>query len=170
MDLSSGTVTIRTAVEGSAARMGHRLVIRVDDWSATVTMTRKKPAAVSFRAALGSLRVESGSGGVTPLSPVDRQVILRNAAKTLESKRYPEVTFQSNALSVSDGTVEVAGDLTIHGVTRSLEAVLEIAAGRATASIPVRQSDFGVKPYSLMLGQLRVGDEVIVDLDIEVPG
>ena len=58
-------MTIHTDVAGSASRMGHRLVIAVDDWSASVEMRAKKPVAVQFRAALDSLRVESGSGGIT---------------------------------------------------------------------------------------------------------
>ena len=41
--------------------------------------------------------------------------------------------------------------------------------GGEVAAIPVLQSDFGVKPYSLMLGQLKVADEVIVEIDAEIP-
>lgn len=163
-------MSIRTDVAGSAARMGHRLVIGVDDWSAVVTMVGKKPTAVTFRASLGSLRVISGSGGVTPLTVVDKQVIRRNAAKTLDTSRYPEVAFTSTSLVMSGDEVEVEGELTIHGVTRPIHATVTIAGNRATASIPVVQSDFGIKGYSLMLGQLKVADEVSVDLDVEVSG
>ncbi len=165
MDLIAGTVRIRTGVAGSAARMGHRLVIAVDDWSATVDLRRGKPTAVRFRASLRSLRVESGRGGITPLTPVDKQVIGRNAAKVLDTEHHPEVTFSGEVT----GGYEVSGDLTIHGVTQPLTATVEVAEGRARASIPVRQTDFGVKPYSLMLGQLKVEDEVIVHLDVELP-
>ena len=35
--------------------------------------------------------------------------------------------------------------------------------------IPVVQSDFGIKPYSPMLGQLKVADEVVVEIDVGVP-
>ncbi len=165
MDLIAGTVRIRTGVAGSAARMGHRLVIAVDDWSATVDLRRGKPTAVRFRASLRSLRVESGRGGITPLTPVDKQVILRNAVKTLDVSRYPEVVFDGEVLP---GYL-VSGELTIHGRTQPLQAQIAIADGRASAAIPVLQSDFGVKPYSLMLGQLKVADEVIVEIDAEIP-
>ena len=170
MEIDSGTVTIHTDVAGSASRMGHRLVIAVDDWSASVEMRAKKPVAVQFRAALDSLRVESGSGGITPLTPVDRQVIVRNATKTLDVKRHPEVTFRSSEMATAAGRVDVVGELTIHGVTQPLTATLALADDRATASIPVRQTDFEVKPYSLMFGQLKVADEVVVELDVQIPG
>lgn len=170
MEIDSGTVTIHTDVAGSASRMGHRLVIAVDDWSGSVEMRAKKPVAVQFRAALDSLRVESGSGGITPLTPVDRQVIVRNATKTLDVKRHPEVTFRSSEMATAAGRVDVVGELTIHGVTQPLTATLALADDRATASIPVRQTDFEVKPYSLMFGQLKVADEVVVELDVQIPG
>ena len=170
MEIDSGTVTIHTDVAGSASRMGHRLVIAVDDWSASVELRAKKPVAVQFRAALDSLRVESGSGGITPLTPVDRQVIVRNATKTLDVKRHPEVTFRSSEMATAAGRVDVVGELTIHGVTQPLTATLALADDRATASIPVRQTDFEVKPYSLMFGQLKVADEVVVELDVQIPG
>jgi len=168
MDLTAGTVRIRTGVAGSAARMGHRLVIAVDDWSATVDLRRGEPTAVRFRASLRSLRVESGRGGVTPLTPVDKQVIVRNAAKVLNSADHPEVTFVSSEVTAVAGGYEVSGELTIRAATRSLTTTVEVADGRAGASIPVLQTDFCIKPYSLMLGQLKVEDEVSVDLDIEL--
>ncbi|MEZ5184195.1 MAG: YceI family protein [Candidatus Nanopelagicales bacterium] len=169
MELREGSVTIHTDVTGSAARMGHRLVIAVEDWSASVTMARRKPTAVVFRAALTSLTVVSGTGGLTPLTAIDKQVIKRNAAKTLDSAAHPEVVFKSSALSVTGDQVTVVGELTIHAVAAPLTATVTIVDGRATASIPVRQSDFGVKAYSLMLGQLKVADEVVVELAVEVP-
>lgn len=165
-----GTIKVRTGVAGSASRMGHRLVLNVEDWSAEVEMTDGAPVSVHFRADLGSLQVESGTGGVTPLTVVDRQVIRRNAGKVLDSGEYPEVTFSCTEVAVADGAMSVSGDLTIHGQTQPLTTNLDLAGTRVTASIPVVQSDFGIRPYSAMLGQLKVSDEVTVDLDITVPG
>ncbi|HRY11024.1 MAG TPA: YceI family protein [Candidatus Nanopelagicales bacterium] len=165
MELTEGRLEIRTGVAGAASRAGHRLTLRVERWSATVELDGDEPVAVQFHADLTSLKVRSGSGGVTPLTPVDKQVIARNAAKTLEASSYPQVVFRGE---VQPGYL-VAGELTIHGVSKPLRAGIDVADGRARASIPVLQSDFGIKPYSLMLGQLRVADEVIVDLDVAVP-
>lgn len=165
-ELTDGTITVRTGVEGSASRAGHRLTLRFPDWAGTVQMTGGQAVSVTVRVGLASLEVLSGTGGVTPLTPVDKQVIKRNAAKTLDVAQFPDVTFSSTQIVDQ----QVTGDLTIHGTTRPITASIEVRHGRATASIPVRQKDFGVKPYSLMFGQLRVADEVIVDLDIEVPG
>lgn len=161
-----GTVKVRTGVAGSASRMGHRLVLNVEDWSADVDTAG---GTIAFRAALDSLSVESGSGGVTPLTVVDKQVIRRNAAKVLETPDHPEVTFASTEVTQDDDVVTVTGELTIHGQTQPLTATITLRGGRATASIPVVQTDFGIRPYSAMLGQLKVSDEVSVDLDITMP-
>ncbi len=165
MELTEGSVLVRTGVEGAASRMGHRLVLLVQTWAVTVELDAGQPVAVTFRADLTSLKVQSGSGGVTPLTPVDKQVIVRNAAKTLDVRTYPEVVFEGR---VQPGHL-VSGDLTIHGVSKPLQTQIDVADGRARAAIPVLQSDFGIKAYSLMLGQLKVADEVVVDLDVVVP-
>lgn len=161
-----GTVKVRTGVAGSASRMGHRLVIVVQDWSAHVDLQDELPVAVTFRAALDSLQVESGTGGVTPLTVVDKQVIRRNAGKVLDVDDYPEAVFESSSVAVEGDRIELSGDLTIHGVTLPLDATLRLNDGRVQASIPVVQTDFGIRPYSAMLGQLKVSDEVTVDLDV----
>ena len=164
-----GTVTVRTGVAGSAARMGHRLVLRVTEWSAQVQVEGDQPTSLVFRASLNSLKVESGSGGVTPLTIVDKQVIQRNASKSLDVGEYPEAVFECHHIVMTEGTIDLAGDLTIHGVTEALDTTLTIVDGRAVGSVPVVQSDFGIKPYSAMLGQLKVSDEVTVELDIALP-
>ena len=170
VELTSGTVLLHTDVTGPAARMGHRLVIGVQEWSASVSVRRRVPVAVSFRAELDSLQVASGAGGLTPLTPVDKQLILRNAARTLDSRGHPQASFVSESVEAMPEGYRVGGRLTIRGVSQSLVADVTVSEGRARTTVPVRQSDFGIKPYSHMLGQLKVVDEVIVAVDVAVPG
>ena len=58
------------------------------------------------------------------------------------------------------------------GNPRPLAATVELdrADGQVHAhcSVGLIQSEFGVTPYSAMLGQLRVADEVRVELDVTV--
>lgn len=165
IELTDGSLLVRTGVEGGAARVGHRLVLSVEQWSASVELDDGEPVAVALRADLTSLKVRSGAGGVTPLTPVDKQVIVRNAAKTLDVAKFPDVVFEG----VVQAGYLVVGELTIHGRSRPLQAQIDVAEGRARASIPVVQTEFGIKPYSLMLGQLKVADEVTVELDVALP-
>ncbi len=169
---ADGSLTLHTGVAGSAARMGHSLIIVVDEWSATVNLARGTPRAVRLTADLTSLRVESGSGGITPLSDGDREAIRRNALLALHADQHPEVTFQSSSIRGRGSGLAVEGTLTLAGNPRPLAATVELdrADGRvhACCSVGLIQSEFGVTPYSAMLGQLRVADEVRVELDVMV--
>ncbi len=167
---ANGTLTLRTAVAGAAARMGHNLVIVIDQWSAEVDVDGADPTAICVRADLRSLRVESGSGGIKPLGEGDRRTIRDNALRSLRTDRHPEVVFTSQEVTRTRTALHVTGSLTIHGQTRPLSAVVELleSGERLTArcAVPVRQSAFGVAPYSTMLGQLKVADEVEVHLEV----
>ncbi len=152
--------------------MGHSLIIVVDDWSAAVTLARGTPRAVRLTADLTSLRVESGSGGIKPLSEGDREAIRGNALLALHAEQHPEVTFQSSSIRGRGAGFVVEGTLTVAGNPRPLTATVELdrADGRvhARCSVGLIQSEFGVTPYSAMLGQLRVADEVRVELALTV--
>lgn len=186
----NGRLTIHTGVAGAASRAGHNLVIVLDRWSADVAFEGEagpdSARSVELTAEVDSLRIESGSGGVTPLSPLDRRSIRSNALKTLKASTHPEITFRSVSLEVggedaqqdaaeagAPRTLVVSGDVTIAGHSRPLTAEVTLARGDAawTAEVQVAivQSDFGIKPYSTMLGQLKVSDEVRVGLSVVVP-
>ena len=169
---ADGSLTLRTGVAGSAARMGHSLIIVVDDWSATVTLARGTPRSVRLIADLTSLRVESGSGGIKPLSEGDREAIRANALSAMHAEQHPTVTFESSSIRAQGAGLAVEGTLTVAGNPRPLAATVELDRSdgqvHALSTVGLIQSEFGVTPYSAMLGQLRVADEVLVELDVTV--
>jgi polyisoprenoid-binding protein YceI len=169
---ANGSLTLHTGVAGSAARMGHSLMIVVDDWSASIALRRGKPASVRLTAELTSLRVESGTGGIKPLNDSDRHAIRANALRALNAEQHPQVTFESSSIRARGAGLTVQGTLTVAGSPQPLAADVDLRRGdgqvHAHCSVAVLQSEFGVTPYSAMLGQLRVADEVRVDLDLTV--
>ena len=80
----------------------------------------------------------------------------------LEAQRYPEVRL--HAQRQADGHVRVA--VTLHGVTRqlALPVTVRIDAEQVSASGTARlkQSDFGITPFSVGGGLLSVQDELEV--------
>ena len=95
---------------------------------------------------------------------------MRNATKTLDVKRHPEVTFRS-----SDGNGRRPGRRRwrVDDPRRDPTTDRDAGPGRRPGHSlhpGARQTDFEVKPYSLMFGQLKVADEVVVDLDVQIPG
>lgn len=169
----NGTVTVRTYKEGMASKIGHDLVMTVASWKGTVSVDPDNPAASNVSATFDarSFQVVSGSGGAKPLSDKDRKDILGNIAdKVLQVNRHPEITFNSESVDAGDPSrIRVNGQLSIVGNSRpvTLELSVEQQDGsvRASGTIPVKQTDFGIKPFSALLGALKVRDNL--DIDIE---
>ncbi|MGE2714245.1 YceI family protein [Mycolicibacterium litorale] len=172
LDASDGALRIRTDVTGPAARMGHRLTILVATWRATVEWDGEDPSAVRLTADVDSLQIERGEGGVTPLSGPERALARTNALKTLSAQRYPTVSFETREVTPADGGYHLAGELEIHGHRRrhSLDvAVTETAdVWQLDARTAVQQTDFGVKPYSMVMGSMKVVDTVTVEFSATV--
>jgi polyisoprenoid-binding protein YceI len=90
-------------------------------------------------------------------------------------EKYPAITFKSkSATSVGKGKLKVAGDLTMHGVTR--EVILDVDGPNgpikdphgnqrlgATATTQINRKDFGVNG-----SPDGVGDDVLITIDVEV--
>lgn len=161
-DSSTGTLHVLTGVDGVAARMGHRLTLAIESWRASVDWDGETPSTLGLTADVGSLTVESGEGGVTPLTPPERVVARSNALKTLSANRFPTVRFTSTAIEPTDPGYRITGELEIRGRRREHVVDVEVDGCEVSSRSQVRQSDFGVKPYSMMMGSLRVADLVTV--------
>ena len=157
------SLQIRTYREGVAAKAGHDLVLDVTRWDATVEVAGEPVRwTIELNADPGSLEVREGLGGVKPLTDSDRVEIRRNIeAKVLG--RHP-IRFRSSDVRPveEEGRVAVDGVLSMAGRDRPLSAQLTVKAGAVSATIPLRQSDWGIRPYRGLLGALKVRDEVQV--------
>ena len=70
----------------------------------------------------------------------------------------------------SDGRLIVQGQLELAGTSRPARFELDAAAdGRVRGTLPVTQSEWGIKPYRGMLGALKVRDTIEVVLDVTLP-
>ena len=76
------------------------------------------------------------------------------------------IAFRSTAQPVaSGGRLSVRGDLTLFGETRPIAFDLLVGDSTLRSSVVVKQSEWGVTPYSALFGALKVADEVEVELD-----
>jgi polyisoprenoid-binding protein YceI len=95
-------------------------------------------------------------------------------------EKFKTLTFKSTSASRNaDGTLAITGDLTIHGVTRSVVLTVDgpsapvkdpygnLKVG-ATATTKISRHDFGLNwNKALEAGGVLVGDDVSITLDIE---
>jgi polyisoprenoid-binding protein YceI len=167
---------VRTHREGLGARAGHDLVIEATRWAGQVRIDAGEPLRghVEVRVDTRGLEVREGHGGARPLTDRDRLEIKTNIEeKVLHADRDPELRFTAEKVVVEDHHAHLTGDLTIGGQTRptGVDVDLEPAADglHARGVVQIRQTDYGIKPYSAMIGMLKVADQVEVDFDVRLP-
>ena len=169
---AQGTLTFRTGVEGRAAKAGHALTISLPDWSAVVTLAGSEPTAVVLTVPWATLEVVRGEG-VLPLSPIDKGLIKKSALKALSAETHPALEFTSTSVVPHEGGYEVCGDIAVAGVFGPLGVAVQMTRAdgivACEAAFPFVQTAFGLKPYSAMLGSLKVSDQIDVTLSASFP-
>jgi hypothetical protein len=158
----NGTLTVRTGKGGAAAKAGHNLVIEVTRWQGTLT-----PDSVQLTADARSLRVRSGSGGISPLGDEEKAGISQTIDE--EVLEGGNISYRSSAVSERPGGYDVEGELELLGVRAPLSFALSLDGDHLTGSAQVKQTDWRIKPYSALFGTLKVADVVEVSIDATLP-
>jgi polyisoprenoid-binding protein YceI len=167
---SDATLTVRTRKAGAASKAGHNLRIEVTSWRATLDVA-EDPAqtAMALTADARSLRVREGTGGVQSLGDDD----MRNIEQTIDDEvlEGAAIAFSSRRVERGpDGTLSVEGDLDLAGTRRPVAFALTAGDdGRLSGTARIKQTDWGIKPYSALFGTLKVVDEVDVEIDGTLP-
>ena len=169
----AGTLRLRTGRSGLGRGAGHDLTMEVARWSGEAVVDPEDPSASAVTAEIdpASLEVVEGSGGVMPLTAADRIQILKTVReKILHTRAHPAIRFRSTRVTGTPEAFTVEGELTIMNVARPVTVRGRIAGGRLTGETSVVQSRWGIKPYSALFGQLRLADEVRIEVDLALPG
>jgi polyisoprenoid-binding protein YceI len=161
---------VHTERAGAAAKAGHDLLMNVASWEGTITVG-DSPGDVSLALSADptSLRVQEGHGGFQALDDGD----LDNIHKTIDDEvlKRREIAFRSTGATVAGDVIHVEGELTLFGSSHPISFDLRAGDDGAVAgSAIVKQSDWGMKPYSALFGALKVADEVKVSLEGHVQG
>ena len=154
-------VTVRRA--GLAARLGHDHVVASHTLAGYAAPGAGR-ADLSF--GLDQMTVDEPqllreAGIATQRSPEAVEGTRKNMlGPVLDAQRYPTVALHAERLA--DGRLRIA--VTLHGVTRSLAlpARIEVSEAQlsATGTARLKQTDFGITPFSVGGGLLAVGDEL----------
>lgn len=129
----------------------------------------------------GSLELNVDATSLTVLdkkpSEDDKKKIYNSMhTEVLESAKYPKINFKSvsvNDLKQTGGDAynfTLNGDLTLHGVTKRIAFPVSLTINaqelRAIGKYTLRQTDFGIKPYSAAGGTIKVKNEITVNFNI----
>jgi superoxide dismutase, Fe-Mn family len=163
----NGTLRVRTGRAGAAAKAGHDLLLQVTVWEAVLEVGEAIELALDVDA--GSLRVREGTGGMQELLAEDNASIEQTIDE--EVLKRQAIAFRSTAVEAGDdGRLAVQGELTLGDATRPIAFDLTVDdSGRLKGAAVVKQSDWGITPYSALFGALQVADEVRVEIDAGLP-
>ncbi len=143
---------------------------RFTDFEGTIAMSPDDPAQSSVDVAIKAASIDT--------SQPDRDTHLRSA-DFFDVERFPMLTFKSTRVEKAGGdSYAVTGDLTIHGVTKSVvlpTTFLGMAKDpwgneRAgfEAEVTINRKDFGLNwNAALETGGFLVGDEVKISLSVQ---
>jgi polyisoprenoid-binding protein YceI len=143
---------------------------RFTDFTGTIEFDESNPQHSRLDVTIQAASIDTAEG--------DRDTHLRSA-DFFEVDTYPTLTFASTGLTPRDGnTYDVAGNLTIHGVTKpvilqtSFLGAAEDPWGNTRfvfeAELTLNRKDFGLTwNAALETGGFLVGDEVRVSLSIQ---
>ena len=170
-ETESGDIYLYTYRTGLLSAVGHDLRLSVDrfevSWEEGEVTGRFWPDSISVDGAMKDGQLQEGEPKES-----DKQKIYRNIQKdVLKSNRHPEIRFEGGYREVEteagdDKTYEVAGDLEIRGVDEAIEVRLHERDGRFQADLEIEPTRWGIKPYSALLGSLKLQDRVTVELDV----
>jgi polyisoprenoid-binding protein YceI len=142
--------------------------------------TRVKGALSLDEADLTKSRVEASIDAASINTREDQRDAHLKSADFFDVEKFPTLSFKSSKVTrVADGELAVAGELTIHGVSRNVAFTVEGPTPPAkdpwgntrlglSATTKINRKDFGLTWNSaLETGGILVGEEVTITLDVQ---
>ncbi|MCA3012591.1 MAG: YceI family protein [Myxococcaceae bacterium] len=157
LEASKVQVRVYTFKEGLLSAVAHDLELEVTRCAVDVEPQRLVATFDTSSLKVVTAMKDGASSGVL-LSPMKAEIEKNVVADVLEARRYPEARFESTALSEAS----VEGTLTLHGVARRVGAAVRVEGLARVAEFTLDQRDFGITPYSAMLGTLKIKPQVKV--------
>lgn len=175
-------VVVRFDPDALAVKLGHDHMVRATRFDATLKWhpTDATKCDVQFVIPVEALEPDVPGGreraGLDALDAVSAKALgsIRDnfrAKKQLDMDSYPEIRFRSTSCDGTTGSVRVAGELTMRGVTKPVTARMRVTlkedgSFRAVGGFSTLHTTFGFKPYSNMAGAFRNLDELSFTLDV----
>lgn len=155
--------TNKLVVQGSSS---------LHDWESEITKAEWKGSFVIKENSLVAIN------NVVVKIPVES--IKSTKGKIMDSKTYDAFDYKKNpniiytlsqAKITANGNIEAKGNLTMAGVTKPIELILQskILPGgniQIILSKKLKMTDFKMEPPTAMMGTIKVGDEVTVVVDV----
>jgi polyisoprenoid-binding protein YceI len=169
---SDATCEVLVFRDGLLSPIAHDLQLRAASFEIVI---EPEAPRVSVTVDATSLRVVTALRDGRPLPGALRPRDVREIEGTivdevLQARRFPAVAYRSRSVTRRDDGFDVEGELTLHGATRPLALPVHRREGRLVVETHLDQRQFGIRPYSAMLGTLKVKATVVVRATLPATG
>jgi hypothetical protein len=167
LDADSAACFVFTSKEGLLSPVAHDLLLRVSCFELELDDSGRISArfdAASLRTVCAMRAGQQAHGVLSPkdLADIDKAV----AREVLEASRYPDIRFRADPVDRSGAVVQVRGTLTLKNRQRPVLLQVSRVGEAWHAQATLHQPDFGIKPYSALLGAIRIKPHVLVRMEV----
>jgi hypothetical protein len=156
---------------GTAGRLGHNHVLRAADlrvdWPAAGPVLSFRLDGLDIDPP--GLRAALGPAFSSAVDDEARAGTRANLLKALDGAAHPEVVVRTLQQLGEGGQRAVEAEITLHSVTRRQWFVVDVEDKRARGQVVIRQSDFGIRPFTVLGGLLAVQDALVVQFELVQP-
>lgn len=166
IDPRGSRFTVQAFATGILSALGHNPTIAIRDYDGEVAFAPDTYDHASVQVAIKTATFEV----LDEMKRSDREKLEQEMfSSVLDVARFPDVRYESRQVLVQkDGggllKVNATGDLTLHGVTHvhafEARAINMDTTLRVFGDFTLRQSDYGMKQFSVAGGVLRLKDEL----------
>jgi polyisoprenoid-binding protein YceI len=178
---SSIYVVIRNDLSALMSGLGHDHVIQATKATGTINWdpAGASPCKVSITVPVSGLKGDPL--GMREKAGLNNKSITASQMQEMEgnmfgkrqlsSSLFPLITYEATKCSGGQGDVSVEGNMTIRGVSKSLNIPMRVTVDpdsfHATGKVTLSHSDFGFSPFSVMMGGLRNQDSLEFSIDVK---
>jgi polyisoprenoid-binding protein YceI len=174
LDTNSGDLHVYTFKEGLLSKLAHDLLIEATDFKVNLEVPEAGFASGSLELEIqaNSLKVICAlkDGERTDgLKEKDVADIERDmGVKVLHPDKYPTANFRSKSIQEKEGGYNINGDLSLHGVTKSIDFDIDTSGENLKGTITLLQKNYGIKPFKAMMGTLKIKNEINIRFDLSL--
>jgi hypothetical protein len=181
LDRGRSRIDVRVYREGRLARLGHNHVVEVADLDGELWTLSSGGGVAQLRFHPQQMRVDDPAARARAgdaFSPVPDSGAVEGTRRNmlgpqvLDAGTWPEVQVLARIDDLDAAESEAQVQVTLRGVARRYRAPVSVTSVRGqilvSGSLQLKQSDFGITPFSVMGGALQVRD--LVDVDFRVAG
>ena len=167
-DASSAQCCVYSYKEGLLSRIAHDLKHRVTRFSLQLDEQQRLIEAEIDATSLRVDCVMKDGKEVPPEADLSddhkEEIEMQIMSEVLHSDTHPVIRFRSTDVTETREGYHILGTLSLHGQSQSVVATARRVNGHYEAELVVHQPSFGIKPFSSLMGTLKIKPEVLVKI------